>query len=139
MRPLKGTLSAPFGTFARVRVATVSVRVQRLACARLSLSVGARQLWACCSPGADRVIAICSFAAADSVKRKLVPSGFLLAEIAVGCFPTRKSLWVSLTALIVSFAALIAGGELAAWIATVLKDRSEPAPVPSTLVAETRK
>ena len=103
MRPLKATLSVPFGSLARVRVATVIVRVQRLACARLSLVVGATQLRPRRSPGAGVVIVICSFAGADSVKRKLVPRGIFLAEIAVSLVATRKRLLVRL-------AAVIAGG-----------------------------
>jgi len=58
MRPLKETLSAPLGSLARVSVPSVSVRVQRFACARLSLLVGASQLWPRRSPGAECVIAI---------------------------------------------------------------------------------
>src|SRR5438445_12130039 len=96
-------LSAPLGSFERVSVPTVSVRVQRLACARLSLAVGARQLWPWRRPGPERVILICSVAVADSVKRKVVPSGAFLAETAVSLFATRKRLLVSL-------AAVIAGG-----------------------------
>src|SRR6266567_4654215 len=100
MRPLKGMLSAPLGSFERVSVPTVSVRVQCISCARLSLALGARQLRPWRRPGAERVILICSFATADSVKRNLVPSGAFLAETAVSLFATRKRLLVRLAALI---------------------------------------
>ncbi len=139
MRPLKGTLSAPSGSLARVSVPTVSVRVQCLACARLSLALGARQLWPWRNPAAERVIAICSLAAAERVKWTLVPLGVFPAEIAVTCLPTRKRLFVRLAAVIVGGAGVVAlagAVALAVCSARVLKVRSEPMLLPPWLVAE---
>src|ERR1700749_2707296 len=97
MRPLKGTLSAPSLSCARVSAPTVTVRVQRGACRRLSLGVGAAQRPALRRPGAGRVKTIRPLAASLSVKPKLVPNGGLwraLADTAVGCLATRKRLCV---------------------------------------------
>src|SRR5260221_14460587 len=91
--------SAPLGMFERVSVPRVSVRLQRLACARRSFAVGARQLRPRRRPAAERVILIWSFAAAESVKRKVVPRGVRLAEIAVLFLATRKGLLVRLAEL----------------------------------------
>ena len=110
MRPLNGTRSILAGSSERLSFAIVIVRVQRLACARLSFALGALQLWPWRSPEAVLVSVIWSFAVADSVKRKLVPSGCFLAEIAGACFVTRKRLWVRLTAVSV-------GGGVAAFTA----------------------
>jgi hypothetical protein len=52
------------------------------------------------TPAADLVIAICTLAAAESVKRNVVPSG-ALAEIAVAADATRNRLADRLAALIV--------------------------------------
>ena len=69
----------------------------------MSCALGARQLLPWRSPAAVRVILILTVAAADSVKRKLVPSGAFPAEIAVLALATPKRLLVML-------AAVIAGG-----------------------------
>ena len=107
--PAKETLSGPFGSLARVSVARVSVRVQCLACARVSCALGARQLLPWRSPAAVRVILILTVAAPDSVKRKLVPSGAFPAEIAVLALATRKRLLVMLAAVIAGGCSVIRG------------------------------
>lgn len=48
---------------------------------------------------AERVIATCTFAAAESVKRNVVPSGAFLAETTVSLLATRKRLLVRLAAV----------------------------------------
>src|SRR5271165_5922421 len=101
MRPLKETLSWPFGSLNRVSVPRVSVRVQCLACARSSVVLSARQLLPRRSPAAVRVILIFTVAVAESVKRKLVPSGVFPAEIAVLALAMRKRLLAMLAAVIV--------------------------------------
>ena len=63
-----------------------------MACGRLRLGLDGRQRWPLRSPDVERVIVICSRAAADRVKRKLVPRGAALAEIAVALGATRKRL-----------------------------------------------
>jgi hypothetical protein len=136
MRPLKAMRPAPVRSDERANVPTVSVRLQRLACARLSLAVGARQLRPRRRPGAKRVNAICIFAAAESVKWKLVPTGIFLAEIAVFFRPTRKRLFVMLAELSTGgrgFAVLIAGDGTIVRVAAVLV----PLPITSALVSVT--
>ena len=111
-------MSAPAGSLARVSVTTASVRVQCLACARLSFALGARQLLPWRSPATARVILIFSLAGAESVKWKLVPSGAFPAEIAVLALATRKRLFLMLAAVIAGGWGATAGvinGGVGAW------------------------
>jgi len=77
--------------FARVSVPSVSVRVQRLAWDRLNLVVGATQLRPRRSPLTERVIFIRTFAATDSLKRNLVPTGARRAENRRALAPDAKA------------------------------------------------
>src|SRR5271156_6273933 len=118
MRPVRETLSRPFGSLARTSVPRVSVSAQCLACASLSFAFGARQLLPWRSPAALRVILIFTVAAADNVKRKLVPSGAFPAEIAVLALATRKRPLVMLAAVIAGGGGVIEGvinGGVSAW------------------------
>ena len=90
---------APARMCERVSVPATSVRVHFLACARLSLALGATHLRPCRSPLAVRVKMIRTLAAAESLKRKVVPIGARRADTAVAFLPTRKRLLVSLAAL----------------------------------------
>lgn len=81
------------------------------------LARGRRARWPLRSPGAERVVVICSRAAVDRAKRKLVPTGALRVEIAVCRGATRKRLLVRL-ALGIAGAVRgfgIAGGGALAW------------------------
>src|ERR1700730_1480634 len=98
MRPVKETRSGPAGSSRRVSVPTLRVRMHFFACFCLSFGLGRRQWRPCRSPRAERVIAISSLDGADSVKRKLVPSG-AFARSAVSFFATRNRLLVRLVPL----------------------------------------
>src|SRR5271166_948578 len=98
MRPLNARRSPPTGSLVRVRAPEVRVGAHLVARAGSRPAVCVGQRWPFASAGLMGVTSSWSVAGCDSVKRKVVPTGALLAAIAVGVRETAKRSWVRLTA-----------------------------------------